>query len=92
MIQLSVAEGVHRVEDAYTNWYAIEDGDALTIVDTGHPRSWRSLFELLRRLGRPPAAIEAVVLSMRILTTWASRNARAHASACRCSRTSVRFR
>ena len=39
MIQLSVAEGVHRVEDAYTNWYAIEEGDALTIVDTGHPRS-----------------------------------------------------
>jgi glyoxylase-like metal-dependent hydrolase (beta-lactamase superfamily II) len=63
MIQLSVAEGVHRVEDAYTNWYAIEDGEALTIVDTGHPRSWRSLFELLRRLGRTPGAIEAVVLT-----------------------------
>jgi glyoxylase-like metal-dependent hydrolase (beta-lactamase superfamily II) len=63
MVHLSVAEGVHRVEDAYTNWYAIEDGGALTIVDTGHPRSWDSLQELLRRIGRGPGAIEAVVLT-----------------------------
>jgi glyoxylase-like metal-dependent hydrolase (beta-lactamase superfamily II) len=63
MIQLSVAEGVHRVEDAYTNWYVVEDGDALTVVDTGHPHSWNSLEELLARLGRERSAIEAVVLT-----------------------------
>src|SRR5215213_8679881 len=63
MIELSVADGVHRVEDAYTNWYVLEEDRALTIVDTGHPRSWSSLEELLRRLGRKAAAIEAVVLT-----------------------------
>lgn len=42
MLHLSVAEGVHRVEDACTNWYVVEDGDGLTVVDTDHPRSWAS--------------------------------------------------
>jgi glyoxylase-like metal-dependent hydrolase (beta-lactamase superfamily II) len=63
MIELEVAEGVHRVEDAYTNWYVVAEDGALTVVDTGHPRSWRSLQELLRRLGRTAASIEAVVLT-----------------------------
>jgi glyoxylase-like metal-dependent hydrolase (beta-lactamase superfamily II) len=63
MVHPSVAEGVHRVEDAYTNWYVVEDGDELTVVDTGHPRSWASLEELLRRLGKPRTAIAAVVLT-----------------------------
>jgi len=57
MLHLGVADGVHRVEDAYTNWYAIEDGDELTIVDTGHPRSWRSLQELTRACRRRPTAV-----------------------------------
>ena len=63
MVHLSVAEGVHRVEDAYTNWYVIEDGDELTVVDTGHPRSWGSLQELLRLRRTRPSAIAAVVLT-----------------------------
>lgn len=63
MLQPRVTEGVHRVEDAFTNWYVVEDGDALTVVDTGHPRSWSSLLELLARLGRDVRAIEAVVLT-----------------------------
>jgi glyoxylase-like metal-dependent hydrolase (beta-lactamase superfamily II) len=63
VLHLNVAEGVHRIEDAYTNWYLVEDGDQLTVVDTGHPRSWRSLEEALRRLGRDRSAIAAVVLT-----------------------------
>src|SRR3954465_3998533 len=63
MIHAAAAEGVHRVEDAYTNGYVIEDGGALTVVDTGHPRSWRSLQELLQRLEREAGSIAAVVLT-----------------------------
>jgi glyoxylase-like metal-dependent hydrolase (beta-lactamase superfamily II) len=63
VIQLHAAERVHRVEDAYVNWYVVEDGDVVTVVDTGHPRSWGSLHEVLRRLGRSVSAIEAVVLT-----------------------------
>jgi len=63
MLHLSVADGVHRIEDAYVNWYVIEEGGSLTIVDAGHPRSWESLRELLRRIGRNTSAIEAIVLT-----------------------------
>jgi glyoxylase-like metal-dependent hydrolase (beta-lactamase superfamily II) len=57
MLHLNVAEGVHRIENAYTNWYAIEDGKELTIVDTGHPRSWASLEALMRTRERRPTAV-----------------------------------
>jgi glyoxylase-like metal-dependent hydrolase (beta-lactamase superfamily II) len=59
----SVADGVHRIEDAYTNWYLVEEGGALTVVDTGHPRSWRSLEDALARLGRRLADVQGVVLT-----------------------------
>ncbi len=38
-----VAPGVHRIEDAFTNWYLIEADDGITIVDCGIPASWDSL-------------------------------------------------
>jgi glyoxylase-like metal-dependent hydrolase (beta-lactamase superfamily II) len=62
-LDLGVADGVHRVEDAYCNWYLVEDGDRLTIVDAGVPTSWDSLVEALRRLGRSAADVAALVLT-----------------------------
>src|SRR5215210_2568909 len=53
-LHLNVAEGVHRIEDANTNWF---------IVDADVPSSWDSLHEALGRLGRRPEDIEAVVLT-----------------------------
>ena len=58
-----VAPGVHRVEDAYTNWYLVEDGDELTIVDAGVPTSWDSLLEAVKALGRRLEDIRALVLT-----------------------------
>lgn len=58
-----VAPGVHRVEDAYTNWYLVEDGDGLTIVDAGVPSSWDSLQDAIGRLGRSLDDIRALVLT-----------------------------
>jgi glyoxylase-like metal-dependent hydrolase (beta-lactamase superfamily II) len=63
MLHAEAAPGVHRVEDDNTNWYIVEGDDGLTIVDTGVPRSWASLHEALRSLGRRPAEIRAVVLT-----------------------------
>ena len=63
MLHPNVAPGIHRVEDSYTNWYVVEDGGRLTIVDTGVPTSWRSLHDALHRLGRRSADVEAVVLT-----------------------------
>jgi glyoxylase-like metal-dependent hydrolase (beta-lactamase superfamily II) len=63
VIESNVAPGIHRVDDAYVNWYVLEDGDELTIVDAGLPRSYTALERLLRLLGRPLSAVSALVLT-----------------------------
>jgi glyoxylase-like metal-dependent hydrolase (beta-lactamase superfamily II) len=63
MFQAHAAEGIHRIEEAHTNWYIVQEGRHLTVVDAGFPRSWASLLDALDRLGRTPADIEAVVLT-----------------------------
>jgi len=63
MLQRDVAPGIHRIEDAFTNWYLIEDGTELTVVDAGLPASWTSLQRALGELGRSPGDIAAIVLT-----------------------------
>ena len=63
MLELDVAPGVHRIEDAYTNWYLVEDEGRLTVVDAGVPKSWSSLVDALRALGRQVSDVEALVLT-----------------------------
>lgn len=63
MLHRSVADGIHMIDDAYVNWFLVEDAEKLTVVDTGHPSSWKSLHEALGELGRSPADIEAIVLT-----------------------------
>src|SRR5215203_5719303 len=59
----NVAPGIHRVEDAYTNWYLVERDEALTVIDTGVPTSWQSFLSALRELRRRPDEVDAVVLT-----------------------------
>jgi len=63
MIERDVVTGVHRIEDAYTNWYLIEDNGKLTVVDCGTRSSWRSFEAALDEIGRAKAEVEAVVLT-----------------------------
>src|SRR3954451_3572223 len=63
LMQRDAAPGVHRVEDAFTNWYIVEAEDGLTIVDCGVPSSWESLGTALGQLGRSLGDVRAVVLT-----------------------------
>jgi glyoxylase-like metal-dependent hydrolase (beta-lactamase superfamily II) len=63
MLQSNVADGIHRVEDAYTNWYIVEDDAGLTIVDAGVPTSWDSFTDALASLGRRRDDVRALVLT-----------------------------
>jgi glyoxylase-like metal-dependent hydrolase (beta-lactamase superfamily II) len=63
MLHRDAAPGIHRVEDAFTNWYIVEADDGLTIVDCGVPSSWESLQDALEQLGRRRDDIRAVVLT-----------------------------
>src|SRR4051794_37560705 len=63
MLQQNVAPGIHRVEDAYTNWYLVEDDGAVTIVDAGVPTSWGSLEKALGEIGKTRDELRALVLT-----------------------------
>ena len=63
MFQPDVAPGVHRVTDAFTNWYLVEADGRLTVVDAGVPPSWRSFGEAIAAIGRTPGDVEAIVLT-----------------------------
>jgi glyoxylase-like metal-dependent hydrolase (beta-lactamase superfamily II) len=63
VLQADVAPGVHRVEDAYTNWYLVEEEGRLTVVDAGVPTSWDSFTSALGALGRSAGDVHAVVLT-----------------------------
>jgi glyoxylase-like metal-dependent hydrolase (beta-lactamase superfamily II) len=62
-LERNVVEGIHRIEDSFTNWYLLEEGDGLTVVDTGLPSSWSSLHSALEQIGRSTSDIVAVVLT-----------------------------
>ncbi len=63
MFQRDVVPGVHRGNDAYTNWYLLQEGEELTLVDAGVPASYATLEGGLRELGLPKSAIKAIVLT-----------------------------
>lgn len=57
------APGIHQVTDAYTNWFLVEDGARVTVVDAGVPASWRSLHAAAPELGLDVSDVEAIVLT-----------------------------
>jgi glyoxylase-like metal-dependent hydrolase (beta-lactamase superfamily II) len=58
-----VSKGVHRLESVYTNWYLLEEGGRLTVLDAGLPRDWGVFCSALSRLGHTPADIDAVLIT-----------------------------
>lgn len=63
MLHQHAAEGIHWIEEASTNWFLVEDGRRVTVVDTGFPRSWGTLERAMRELGHSLGDIDAVVLT-----------------------------
>ncbi len=58
-----VADGVHRLGASLVNWFAVRDGDKLTIIDAGNPDQYAQLPDLVASLGRSLGDVEAVVLT-----------------------------
>ncbi|MBS7548057.1 MBL fold metallo-hydrolase [Dietzia massiliensis] len=58
-----VADRVHRLAHAHVNCYVIDDDDGVTLVDAGLPSMWGLLTDTLRRLGRGPGDVRALVLT-----------------------------
>lgn len=55
--------GVHRLGDSTVNFYVLQDGTDLTVVDTGLPAHYAQLAALLAGIGRSVRDIRAVLLT-----------------------------
>ena len=58
-----VAAGVHRLSNVYTNWYLIEEGGRVTVLDAGLPADWRDFHSTLSGLGYSAADVDAVLIT-----------------------------
>jgi glyoxylase-like metal-dependent hydrolase (beta-lactamase superfamily II) len=58
-----VAPGIHRLGNEIVNFYVVEDGDGLTLVDAGMPGFLGQLEAFLRERGRTLGDVAAVVLT-----------------------------
>lgn len=58
-----VAPGIHRLSNVYTNWYLLEQGGRLTVLDAGLPGDWRGFCSALSGLGHKPDDIDAVLIT-----------------------------
>jgi glyoxylase-like metal-dependent hydrolase (beta-lactamase superfamily II) len=63
MLQQDVVKAVHRIEDAYTNWYIVEEDGRLTVVDAGVPSSWTSFLSALGEIGAKTSDVDALILT-----------------------------
>jgi glyoxylase-like metal-dependent hydrolase (beta-lactamase superfamily II) len=57
------ATGVHRLSNVYTNWYLLEQGGRLTLLDAGLPGDWGAFCSALSRLGHAPGDVDAVLVT-----------------------------
>jgi glyoxylase-like metal-dependent hydrolase (beta-lactamase superfamily II) len=57
------APGVHRLSSVYMNWYLLEAGGRLTVLDAGLPGDWREFLSALSRLSHSPADVDAVLVT-----------------------------
>lgn len=58
-----ISPGVHRLATRYTNWYLLEAGGRLTVLDAGLPGDWREFSAALSHLGHALADIDAVLIT-----------------------------
>lgn len=58
-----VAPGVYRFGSARINWYFVEAGDELTVVDAGIPGHWDRLIDGIGHLGYELDDVRALVLT-----------------------------
>lgn len=58
-----VADRVWNLGEGLVNWYAIEDGGRLTLVDAGTPKDWEVAGDRLASIGRTLADVACILLT-----------------------------
>lgn len=60
---MEIAPGIHRLGSRMVNWFMIEEGGRLTVIDAGLPKQWDQLVSQVSALGMSLNDIEAVLLT-----------------------------
>lgn len=60
---MEIASGVHRLTQGIVNFYLIDQGGKLVVVDAGAPKDWDLLVSSITQLGRKLSDIDAVLLT-----------------------------
>jgi glyoxylase-like metal-dependent hydrolase (beta-lactamase superfamily II) len=60
---MEVASGIHRMGSGFVNWFLVQEGQRLTVVDAGLPGQWPQLVAGLASMGRSLADVDALVLT-----------------------------
>ena len=60
---IEVAPGIHQLTNGVSNWYFVDEGGSVTLVDAGKPADWAQLLSALRTLGRTLDAVDNVLLT-----------------------------
>jgi glyoxylase-like metal-dependent hydrolase (beta-lactamase superfamily II) len=60
---MEVASGVHRLTQGVCNFYLIEEGAKLVLVDAGAPADWKVLMATVSQLGRRLEDLDAILLT-----------------------------
>jgi glyoxylase-like metal-dependent hydrolase (beta-lactamase superfamily II) len=60
---VEVADGIHRLTQGVVNFYLVEDGGRLSLVDAGAPGDWDELVRAVAALGRTLDDLETVLLT-----------------------------
>jgi glyoxylase-like metal-dependent hydrolase (beta-lactamase superfamily II) len=60
---MEVAERVHRLTRGVTNFYLIEEGGKLVLIDAGTPRDWDLLVKTITEISRQLDALDTVLLT-----------------------------
>ena len=58
-----IVPGIHRLATRYENFYLLESGGRLTVLDAGLPGAWSDFTAALSRLGHAPADVDAVLIT-----------------------------
>jgi glyoxylase-like metal-dependent hydrolase (beta-lactamase superfamily II) len=63
VIEMRVGDRIHRMTQGVSNFYLVEEGGRLTLVDAGAAGDWDILVAGLKEIGRTPGDLEAVLLT-----------------------------
>jgi glyoxylase-like metal-dependent hydrolase (beta-lactamase superfamily II) len=60
---MEIVKGIYRVDGVNCNVYLVENGDKLTLIDTGLPRSDKKIVKAIKETGRNPQEVSTIVIT-----------------------------